>query len=334
MIEVINLSKNYGSKKAVQNINFNIKKGEIVGFLGPNGAGKSTTMNIICGYIAASGGNAIINGHDILAEPLEAKKSIGYLPEQPPLYPDMTVDEYLSFVYDLKKVKLNKREHLEEIKSLVKISDVSKRIIKNLSKGYKQRVGLAQALVGNPEVLILDEPTVGLDPRQIIEMRNLIKKLGKERTIILSSHILQEISAVCERIIIINEGRIVAEGTADELTYNVSESNKFVLRIRGSKTQVLSVLKSIKGIRYASTKSTALDGVTEYSIECDSDLREEIFYAMAREHCPILMLKSADLTLEEVFVKITSRKSVFEEEQVPENVPASETDNAEREGEE
>lgn len=334
MIEVINLSKNYGSKKAVQNINFNIKKGEIVGFLGPNGAGKSTTMNIICGYIAASGGNVIINGHDILQEPLEAKKSIGYLPEQPPLYPDMTVDEYLSFVYDLKKVKLNKKEHLEEVKSLVKISDVSKRIIKNLSKGYKQRVGLAQALVGNPEVLILDEPTVGLDPRQIIEMRNLIKKLGKERTIILSSHILQEISAVCERIIIINDGRIVAEGTADELTYNVSESNKFILRIRGSKTQVLSILKSIKGIRYASTKSTAQDGVTEYSIECDSDLREEIFYAMARERCPILMLKSADLTLEEVFVKITSRKAVYEEEQVPETVPAGETDDEKKEGEE
>ena len=218
MIEVRNLTKQYGSKKAVDNISFTVNDGEILGFLGPNGAGKSTTMNMLTGYISSTSGEALINGINILDEPMKAKKEIGYLPELPPLYLDMTVKEYLSFVYDLKKCKIPKQAHLEEICKLVKISDVYNRVIKHLSKGYKQRVGMAQALIGNPKILILDEPTVGLDPKQILDIRNLIKRLGKKHTVILSSHILSEIQAVCDRIVIINQGVIAADDTTENLT--------------------------------------------------------------------------------------------------------------------
>ena len=226
MIEVQNLSKHYGDKKAVDNISFKAEDGEILGFLGPNGAGKSTTMNILTGYISCTEGKALIDGIDILEDPIKAKAKIGYLPELPPLYLDMTVKEYLNFIYDLKKCKLPRNSHLKDICSLVKIEHVYKRIIKNLSKGYKQRVGLAQALVGNPNVLILDEPTVGLDPKQIIEIRSLIKKLGKNHTVILSSHILSEVQAVCDKIIVINEGRIVADDTEDNLSKKLSADHK------------------------------------------------------------------------------------------------------------
>ena len=211
MIEVSSLSKRYGNHLAVDNANFSIKKGEVVGFLGPNGAGKSTIMNIMTGYLSLTAGKVSIDGFDIMENPEEAKKRIGYLPEIPPVYPDMTVKEYLYFMYDLKKVSFPKKPHIEEIARLVKIDNVYNRLIKNLSKGYRQRVGIAQALIGNPDLLILDEPTVGLDPKQIIEIRNLISRLGKNHTIILSSHILSEIQEVCERIIIINRGKIIAD---------------------------------------------------------------------------------------------------------------------------
>ena len=226
MIEVINLTKRYGDKKAVDNISFKAEDGEVLGFLGPNGAGKSTTMNILTGYISCTDGKALIDGVDILEDPIKAKKQIGYLPELPPLYMDMTVKEYLYFVYDLKKCKLPKVSHLKDICGLVKIDHVYNRIIKNLSKGYRQRVGLAQALIGNPKVLILDEPTVGLDPKQIIEIRTLIRKLGKNHTVILSSHILSEVQAVCDKIIVINEGKVVANDTEEHLSQKLSGEHK------------------------------------------------------------------------------------------------------------
>ena len=220
MIEVRNLTKHYGDKRAVNDISFTVEDGEILGFLGPNGAGKSTTMNMLTGYISSTSGQALINGVDILENPIKAKSFIGYLPELPPLYLDMTVKGYLNYVYDLKKCHLPRRAHLTEVMTLCKVNDVKDRIMKNLSKGYKQRVGLAQALIGNPPVLILDEPTVGLDPKQILEIRTLIKKLGKNHTVILSSHILSEIQAVCDRIIIINKGQIAAHDTTDNLSTN------------------------------------------------------------------------------------------------------------------
>ena len=223
MIEVKNLTKRYGSNVALDHVSFSVEEGTILGFLGPNGAGKSTTMNIITGYLSASEGEVTVAGHSILDEPAEVKKLIGYLPEMPPLYMDMTVKEYLDFMYDLKKVKIPKEKHIKEICNLVKINDVYKRLIANLSKGYKQRVGIAQALLGNPPVLILDEPTVGLDPKQIIEIRNLIKNLGRNHTVVLSSHILPEVQAVCERILVINKGVIVADGTPDKLSHDLSE---------------------------------------------------------------------------------------------------------------
>ena len=245
MIEVKNLSKSYGSKLAVDGISFTAGESEILGFLGPNGAGKSTTMNMLTGYLSSSGGQALINGVDILEDPVRAKKDIGYLPELPPLYLDMTVMEYLNFVYDLKKCRLPKRSHLDEICRLVKITDVQKRVIRNLSKGYKQRVGLAQALVGNPKVLILDEPTVGLDPKQIIEIRTLIKKLGKNHTVILSSHILSEVQAVCDKIVVIDKGKLVANDTAENLSHNLSADHKLTVQIEGPTKEVKSLLEQI-----------------------------------------------------------------------------------------
>ena len=218
MIEVTNLVKHYGDKKAVDGISFSIHEGELVGFLGPNGAGKSTTMNVLTGYLSATSGSAKINGIDILENPIAAKRHIGYLPEQPPLYMDMAVNEYLDFICDLKGVKEHRKEHISEICELAGITNVYKRMIRNLSKGYKQRVGLAQALIGDPEVLILDEPTVGLDPIQIIEIRNVIKDLGKKRTVILSSHILPEVQAICERVLVINHGKIIANDTPANLS--------------------------------------------------------------------------------------------------------------------
>ena len=237
MIEVKNLTKRYGDKLAVNDISFSVEDGEILGFLGPNGAGKSTTMNMLTGYISSTSGQALINGVDILEDPIRAKAQIGYLPELPPLYLDMTVMGYLNFVYDLKKCKLPRKAHLRDVCDLCKVTDVQDRIIKHLSKGYRQRVGMAQALVGNPKVLILDEPTVGLDPKQILEIRTLIKKLGKNHTVILSSHILPEIQAVCDRIIIINKGVVVADDTTDNLSRNITTDHRLTLRVEGKRTR-------------------------------------------------------------------------------------------------
>lgn len=307
MIEIKNLSKYYGSKKAVDDISFKVEKGEIVGFLGPNGAGKSTTMNIITGYISLSSGSVKIDGFDILKNPKECKKRIGYLPEQPPLYNDMTVLEYLEFVYDIKGVKEQKNDHISEILRMVRIYDVKDRLIKNLSKGYKQRVGIAQALVGNPEILILDEPTVGLDPKQIIEIRKVIKELGKDRTIILSSHILAEISAICEKVIIINNGRLMAEGTPGELSGEISPKNILEIRVIGDKNEILNVLKGIENIGEIHLIGQKEKDSFDFEIEIsdNADIRKDIFKALSKNDMPIIMQKSSSLTLEEVFLRLT-----------------------------
>ena len=313
MIEVKNLTKHYGDKKAVNNISFKVEKGQILGFLGPNGAGKSTTMNMLTGYISSTSGQVLINDIDILEEPIKAKKNIGYLPEIPPLYVDMTVMEYLNFMFDLKKCKLKRKAHLADVCALCKITDVSNRIIKNLSKGYRQRVGLAQALIGNPPVLILDEPTVGLDPKQIIEIRTLIKKLGKSHTVILSSHILSEIQAVCDRIIIINKGVIAADGTADEIAKNITDEHKMTVRIEGTtktaadKDKIVQAIKALGGIKYIRADMEREKGVYDYEIETEQgiDIRRDLNKLCQEKGWNIIMLQLSDLTLEDIFLKIT-----------------------------
>lgn len=308
MIEVKNLTKQFGSKTAVKNISFSVREGEILGFLGPNGAGKSTTMNMLTGYISSTSGTAMINGIDVLENPIGAKRHIGYLPEKPPVYGDMTVKEYLNFVYRLKKSKLPRESHLAEICELVKITDVKNRLIRNLSKGYQQRVGFAQALVGNPGVLILDEPTVGLDPKQIIEIRTLIKKLGKHHTVILSSHILPEVQAVCDKIVVISSGSIVANDTTDALARNLSADHKLVLRTEGKSEEVKKLLSSIPGMERVYVNREAEPGVYEYFLESEQgkDLRREISKKLSSRNYPILMMKSNELTLEEIFLKLTT----------------------------
>ena len=311
MIEVSGLTKTYGKKRGIDRLSFTINDGEIVGFLGPNGAGKSTTMNIITGYLSANSGAARIGGIDVLEDPVAAKKNIGYLPEQPPLYLDMTVEEYLNFIYDLKGVKEFKRKaHLAEICELVGLKDHYKRLIRNLSKGYKQRVGLAQALVGNPEVLILDEPTVGLDPKQIIEIRNVIKNLGKNRTIILSTHILQEVSAICERVLVINNGQIVADDKPDNLSALITGDRKLVVRVAGPKDTVRHILRSVEGVQFADVTVQSEKGSYDFLVEAkpNVDIRKPMFTALAKAGYPILQLKSMDLSLEDIFIKLTEDK--------------------------
>ena len=312
MIEVKNLTKHYGDKKAVDDISFSIEEGEILGFLGPNGAGKSTTMNILTGYISSTSGSALINGIDILENPAKAKAQIGYLPELPPLYMDMTVKEYLNFIYDLKKCKLPRGEHIKDVCTLVKITEVSNRIIKNLSKGYKQRVGLAQALINNPPVLILDEPTVGLDPKQIIEIRTLIKKLGKKHTVILSSHILTEIQAVCDRVIIINKGKVAANDTAENLSKTMTNDHKLVARVDGPKDEILKLIKVIKGVNSVTADMEREPGVFDYEIEATEgiDIRRELFKRLSAKNWPIIGLKTSELTLEDIFLKITMGEGI------------------------
>ena len=308
MIEVKNLTKQYGSKTAVKNVSFSVGEGEILGFLGPNGAGKSTTMNILTGYISSTSGTASINGIDVLEDPIAAKRNIGYLPEKPPVYGDMTVKEYLNFVYSLKKSKLPRESHLAEICELVKITDVKNRLIRNLSKGYQQRVGFAQALVGNPGVLILDEPTVGLDPKQIIEIRTLIKRLGKHHTVILSSHILPEVQAVCDRIVVISNGSVVANDTTDALARNLSADHKLVVRAEGSSEDIKKLLSSIQGMERVYVNREAEPGVYEFFLEAaqGKDIRREVSKKLSSRNYPILMMKSNELTLEEIFLKLTT----------------------------
>ena len=310
MIEVKNLVKRYGNHAAVNDLSFTVETGKVVGFLGPNGAGKSTTMNMITGYIAPTEGEVLIDGIDIMDEPELAKKNIGYLPEIPPLYPDLKVREYLSFVAELKKVSKKDRDiEVHKIMSKTKTLDVSERLIKHLSKGYKQRVGLAGAMMGNPDILILDEPTVGLDPSQIIEMRELIRELSKNHTVLLSSHIMQEISAVCDEIIIINEGKMITKDTPENITKKMVDTNGVHVVVKGDKTKLKEALRSISGIKnvsYDNDKDTEEDmiGLTIYCAE-DEDIRVDLFYALANAECPLIEMNKLDTSLEDAFLALT-----------------------------
>lgn len=308
MIEVKNLTKRYGNNLALNNVSFTVEEGTIVGFLGPNGAGKSTAMNIITGYLSASSGSVTVMGKNTLEDPNGVKSLIGYLPELPPLYLDMTVKEYLSFMYDLKKAKMPKEAHLKEICEITKITNVYGRLIGNLSKGYRQRVGIAQALIGNPPVLILDEPTVGLDPKQIIEIRNLIKSLGENHTVILSSHILPEVQAVCERIIVINRGSVVADGAADKLAHDLSSEHKLIARIEAPEREAIHALSALEQVKEVVSYGEKEPGVVEFAIEAeqDKDIRRNLFALLTRKGWPLLALKNTDLTLEDVFLQLTS----------------------------
>lgn len=312
MIEVQNLVKMYGKQTAVDHLDFTIEKGKIYGFLGPNGAGKSTTMNIMTGYLGATEGKVLINGHDILKEPEEAKKCIGYLPEQPPLYMEMTVMEYLQFAAELKKIpKKDMEGQLKAVMNLTKLHGVENRLIQNLSKGYRQRVGFAQALLGFPEIIILDEPTVGLDPKQIIEIRELIRTLGKNHTVILSSHILAEIREVCDYIIIIAGGKVVASDTPEHLEQSMAGKRQIELQSKASVEQIKDVLGSVKGIEHVGYE-VQQGGIVTAQIETKDgeDIREDIFRAFSRNDVPLLTLRLSQMTLEEVFLRITQGEKV------------------------
>ena len=311
MIKIEHLVKNYGATVAVDDVSFEIEKGEIVGLLGPNGAGKSTAMNILTGYLSSTSGSVSVAGLDVLDNPLEAKKHIGYLPEQPPLYLDMTVREYLNFVYDLKDCKLNRQKHIDEICDTVKIRDVYNRVIKNLSKGYRQRVGIAQALIGSPEVIIFDEPTVGLDPKQIIEVRNLLRGLGRDHTVILSTHILQEVQAVCDRIIIINKGKIVADERTENITRAVENNRRFNVKICGPQKEVLAMLRAKPGIVSAEVLGQRDGDAYSYSIESEVgvDIRKSLFYTLAEKNWPLVGMEAQGMSLEDVFIAIVDQSA-------------------------
>ena len=311
MIEVENLTKKYGSHVAVDNLSFRVERGMIYGFLGPNGAGKSTTMNMMTGYIAATSGTVKINGYDILKNPEQAKKSIGYLPELPPVYPDMTVYEYLRFVAELKKVKKNERQvQIEDVMKQTQIEDVKGRLIKNLSKGYKQRVGLAQAIIGYPEVIILDEPTVGLDPKQIIEIRELIRELAKKHTIILSSHILSEVSAVCDHIMIISKGKLVASDTPEGLMTLLKGGRQMKLSVLGEQSKVEELLRSMESVKDFSTQPPRAEGMVSVNIRTEDteDIRVELFHRLAAADMPIMELSLSEKSLEDVFLELTGEE--------------------------
>lgn len=308
MIEVNNLTKRYGNHLAVDGLTFSVKKGQIYGFLGPNGAGKSTTMNIITGYLAATEGDVLIAGHDILREPEKAKSHIGYLPEQPPLYQDMTVDEYLIFVSELRKLPKSERvENIENIKKTLDLTDVSDRLIKNLSKGYKQRVGFAQALIGMPEILILDEPTVGLDPKQIIEIRDLIKLLGKTHTIILSSHILSEVSAICDHIMIISKGKLVASDTPDNLIKMMEPVTTLNITVVADRNSCESIMDSIEGLESYKIRNGNEKGTVEISAKykSETDLRSSISEIFFSKGCTVIQMTASSASLEDIFLELT-----------------------------
>ena len=308
MIKVDNISKKYGRLQALKNVSFEIEEGQILGFLGPNGAGKSTTMNIITGYLSCDEGSVSIDGIDIMEDPKEAKKKIGYLPEQPPLYYDMTVQQYLEFVFQLKKVRLPMKEHINKICDMVKINDVRGRILKHLSKGYCQRVGLAQALIGDPPVLILDEPTVGLDPQQIIEIRKLIRDLGKKHTVILSSHLLSEVQAVSDRILVINHGTIAADEMTSSLTMTGRSTEKLDVIIEGRKQTVKSILAKIDGVTAVDERGEVEKGCFEYIIDSKRDVRRLTFRALAKTDFSILSMKPVERSLEDTYLNIITGK--------------------------
>ena len=320
MIEVKNLTKSYGDKLAVDHISFTVKEGEILGFLGPNGAGKSTTMNMLTGYLSASSGEIRINGTDMAENPIEAKKYIGYLPEFPPLYTDMTVEEYLRFMYRLKKVSCGetREEHIAGICQQVRITEVQKRLIRNLSKGYKQRVGFAQAMIGDPKILILDEPTVGLDPNQMIEIRSLIRKLGKKHTVVLSSHILPEIQAVCGRIVIINEGRMIADDTEENLSRRMGASDGrkgggsgqayFRVLVEGPRREAAEYLRAVNGVSDVSFERSVEENVFSFLLETDgrTPVRRAIYDCVSGHGWRLLGLEIREMNLEDIFMKLTT----------------------------
>lgn len=308
MINIEHLVKNYGKIEALKDISFSIKPGEIVGFLGPNGAGKSTAMNILCGYLSSTSGSARVGGIDILENPIEAKKLIGFLPEIPPLYLDMTVYEFLNFVYELKGCTLNREKHLEEICSVVEITGHKDRLIRNLSKGYRQRVGIAQALVGNPPVIIFDEPTVGLDPKQIVEIRDLIRRLGARHTVILSTHILGEVQAVCDRIIIINKGKIVADEKTENISNVLSGGRDINIKICGPEKDVLDTIRGMSGVAFAESLGRQdMDSVT-YHVKSSPgiDIRKSLFNTLAHKGWPIIGLEATGMSLEDIFISAVS----------------------------
>ncbi|MBR2024344.1 MAG: ATP-binding cassette domain-containing protein [Clostridia bacterium] len=306
MIEVQNLVKKYNDNYAVDDISFSVKDGEIVGFLGPNGAGKTTTMNIITGYLSPTSGKVLMDGIDIMDKPIEVKKNIGFLPETPPLYLDMTVMEYLTFVYELKGCTLNKTKHIKEVLDTVKIYDVRNKLIRNLSKGYKQRVGIASAIIGNPKVVILDEPTVGLDPKQIIEVRNLIRILGKGHTVILSSHLLTEVQAVCSRVLIINNGRLIADEKMSNLSNLLGQSTQIKVKVSGPQKEVYNVINGLPGV--TSVKEVGIKEGDSFTFLVESksgiDIRKPMFNALAKKGYPIMGLENTEGELEEMFVKL------------------------------
>lgn len=311
MIEVKDLVKRYGNHTAVDHLSFTVDKGQILGFLGPNGAGKSTTMNIITGYMSATEGTVTVNGLDVFEEPEEVKKMIGYLPEFPPLYPDMTVKEYLNFVADIKKVKKSeKKQMITDIMEATKITPMANRLIKHLSKGYKQRVGLAQAIMGYPELIILDEPTVGLDPKQIIEIRDLIRELSKNHTVILSSHIMQEVSAVCDSVMIIDRGKLILSDKPENLSLHFGSTGGIKLTIRGERDRVLNALHRIERITKFEETAPVEEGTVSLTVYCgeNDDIREEVFHVMCAEHTPILEMQSIRMSLEDIFLKVTNEE--------------------------
>ena len=307
MITVKNLVKRYGSCFALDGVSLDIEAGEIVGLLGPNGAGKSTMMNILTGFLSLTAGEVFIDGLNILESPLAAKKKIGYLPEQPPLYPDMTVEEFLRFVYELKGVSFPREAHLSEIMEVVKLTDVRHRLIRNLSKGYRQRVGIAEALVGDPPILIFDEPTVGLDPKQIIEIRNMLRSLSKKHTVILSTHILSEVQAVCERILVIDRGRLIADAKTAELSRTLEGQNRLSVRISTpERGKLLSELRALAGVKSVTASDTREGDAYLYSVESDPsvDIRKPIFGLCARLGYPIIGMEREELPLEDVFLRL------------------------------
>lgn len=316
MIQVTGLTRRYGSVLAVSDLSFSIKEGEIVGFLGSNGAGKTTTMNMLTGCLRPSAGTIMLGGFDIDTDAAEARKKIGYLPETPPLYPDMTVEEYLDFVYRLKQCKLPQEEHIRQVCAMAGLTDVYGRIIRNLSKGYRQRVGLAQALIGNPDILILDEPTVGLDPKQIIEIRETIRSLGQNHTVILSSHILPEVQAVCDRILVIHHGKIVADGTSAELSERMEGAEQLDMTIEGEPAGVLSTLRAVPGIAEAIvTQEDGKKSIYRITAEPDADIRHSVFDALSQNHMPILSMQQVELSLEDIFLELTEAEAVEPEEE-------------------
>jgi len=324
MIEVNGLTKKYGNHLVVNDLTFNVEKGKVYGFLGPNGAGKSTTMNIITGYLAATSGTVKVNGFDILREPEEAKKCIGYLPEMPPLYPDMTVLEYLIFAAELKKIpKRARRDACFDVMNKTMISDMKNRMIKNLSKGYKQRVGLAQAMLGNPEVIILDEPTVGLDPKQIIEIRELILNLKKDHTIILSSHILSEVSAVCDEIMIISKGRLVADDTPENLEKMMAGEVHVEIDTWGSEASLIAVLDNIDGIETYSLKKKDDYITTDITVKKNMEIRDRLSIELGRADIPVYRLVLDQKSLEDIFLELTNNKTLEHSDSSPIKISSS-----------